>query len=135
MKFLILIFLGFLLGGCSVDSSDEELLFPEDLHKSEHDLAITAEADARRQEDRIAPTDRLLFQIENKILKRDNQPFSLTRTKKEISDELDKIGAKYKVLSKEKIIKRTAQEISKGEKLKARLSSGSVDVVVKKVNE
>ena len=34
--------------------------------------------------------------------------------KKEISDELDKIGAKYKVLSKEKIIKRTAQEISKG---------------------
>lgn len=87
MKFLILIFLGFLLGGCSVDSSDEELLFPEDLHKSEHDLAITAEADARRQEDRIAPTDRLLFQIENKILERDNQPFSLTRTKKEISDE------------------------------------------------
>ena len=34
--------------------------------------------------------------------------------KKEISDELDKIGAKYQILSKEKIIKKTAQQISKG---------------------
>ncbi len=34
--------------------------------------------------------------------------------KKEISNQLDKIGAKYQILSKEKIIKKTAQEISKG---------------------
>ena len=30
---------------------------------------------------------------------------------------------------------KSAQETSEGEKLKARLSSGSLDVIVKKVNE
>ena len=39
------------------------------------------------------------------------------------------------IMNESGIALKSAQETTKGEKLKARLSSGSVDVVVKKVNE
>jgi exodeoxyribonuclease VII large subunit len=39
------------------------------------------------------------------------------------------------IMNESGIALKAAQETSKGEKLKARLSSGSVDVIVKKVNE
>ena len=39
------------------------------------------------------------------------------------------------IMNESGIALKSAQETSEGEKLKARLSSGSVDVIVKKVNE
>jgi exodeoxyribonuclease VII large subunit len=39
------------------------------------------------------------------------------------------------IMNESGIALKAAQETSKGEKLKARLSSGSVDVIVKKINE